>query len=321
MARARELKEKSRKLGLPSVLNVVITPYEMTSVSPYVETNYGCAMSNIMLAKPDLLDKVLRLVDGVVDYVLLDSGGREVNEKLLQSTKLLNYIDHEMWAGATVAHVTILLGGSVYGRVIGVTGVPRLAARAALAFSEAGAKVQLSASVARECNSILPLATHMEVRPLSYMGPDVDALVSLSPREARVNAELVSTMREGALLYDGGIGSIERDAIPEAESRGVRVVRVDMRPSLAAAALELIGIQRVVYEHMGRATWNSVSVVAGGLVGREGELIVDSITRPTRVIGVADGRGGIVQSDPDDERVAAVRRYIAEKRLQTQSAE
>jgi len=314
--RLRELREKASKLGLHGVLNVVVTPYEMTSVSPYVETNYGCAMTNVMLADTDLLTDVLEQADPFADYILLDSGGQPVDEDLVSRTTILTYTDHEMWARATTAHVISLLGGTVAGKKIGITGVPELAARTALSLSEAGAQVQLSASIAREVNSMMPLASHVEVRPLSYMGPDVAALISLSPREPKVDADLVDTMSEGALLYDGGIGSLTPDAIPAAEARGVRVVRVDLRPSLAATALELIGIRRVVDEQMGRAEWEGVSVVAGGLIGREGEIIVDSITHPTRVIGIANGQGGILQPDARATDIITVRKTIAEKRLQ-----
>jgi hypothetical protein len=122
-------------------------------------------------------------------------------------------------------------------------------------------------------------------------------------------------MREGALLYDGGIGSLEGAAILAAEARGVRVVRVDMRPSISATAVELIGVRHIVDEHMGRATWDGVSVVAGGLIGREGEVIVDSILHPASVIGIADGKGGVLRADGTDPKVLRVRRVIAQKLL------
>jgi len=92
-------------------------------------------------------------------------------------------------------------------------------------------------------------------------------------------------------------------------------VRVDMRPSLAASALELIGMRKLVEQHMGREAWDGVSVVAGGLIGRKGDVIVDSVRHPTRVIGIADGKGGILGAPSNDPRVQRVRRAIAQKRL------
>lgn len=313
--RARELKEKACKLGLPSIFNVVVSPYELTHVSPFVETGYGCALTNVMLAEPGLLEEVLQHIDGLADYVLLDAGVRGAARGVLRHTTLLPYVDHEMWARATVTHLTLLMEGDLYGKRMAVTGVPPLAARAAMALGAAGAEVWLDDTLEREARALLRLAPRITVRALAEAAREADVVISLSPRCPAVNAEVVRAMAKGALLYDGGIGSIARDAVPVAENAGIRVVRVDMRPTLAATALELIGMRRIVCAHMGRALWNGVSVVAGGLIGREGEVIVDSIAEPTRVIGLADGLGGILRADPTDPQVHAVRHAIAEKRL------
>ncbi len=316
-ARILELREKACKSGYPSVLNVVVTPYEMTRVSPFCDTNYGCAMTNIMLAEADLLENVLRAADGLIDYVLLDAGGHEVPENALTRTRLLRYLDHEMWARATVSHVAILLGGTVDGRKVALTGVPPLAVRAALSFAEAGALVRLDAELEKDAYKLDARTGpgRIAFARLDEAVADVDALVSLSPRRPCVGPDLVARMASGALLYDGGIGSLEPDATPAAEVRGVRVVRVDMRPSLAASALELIGMRKLVEQHMGREAWDGVSVVAGGLIGRKGDVIVDSVRHPTRVIGIADGKGGILGAPSNDPGVQRVRRAIAQKRL------
>ena len=314
-ARVRELKEKSKKLGLHSVLNVVVTPYEMTRVSPFVETQFGCAISNIMLADPGLLASVLAAADAFVDYILLDAGGTEIPAGVLKSAQLLTYSDHAMWARATVAHITALLATGLPGSAIAVTGVPPLAMRAAVALREAGARVMVDARLDCEARAVDCLASGITAAPLEDIAETADAVVSLSPRRPAVSAACVQRMRPGALLYDGGIGSLEGGAILAAETQGIRVVRVDMRPSISATALELIGVRHIVDEHMGRATWDGVSVVAGGLIGREGEVIVDSILHPARVIGIADGRGGVLGADGADARVLKVRHVIAQKLL------
>ena len=311
--RALELREKSRKLGKESVLNVVVSLYELTRVSPFVETNYGVAMSNIMLADPDVLDEVLHTVDGIVDYVLLDPGGEPYPTDALHQSTLLLYSDHEMWSRATVSHLCALFGGSVYNRYIAITGVGPLAIRAAASLSELGAIVCIDTSLSPAAGTLFGFGHGVAVYPLDEVIPRADAVVSLSPRRPAVSAAQVHMMKEGAVLYDGGIGSIEQSAVAAAEARGVRVCRVDMRPSLAATAIELIGMRRIVTMHMGREEWDGVSVVAGGLIGREGEIIVDSIKHPTRIIGIADGKGGILQALHDEAAVITVRRAIAQK--------
>jgi hypothetical protein len=197
--------------------------------------------------------------------------------------------------------------------------VPALATRAALALSEAGASVRLDERLEDEARALTRFAPGVSCEPLELAAAVADAVVSLSPRDPAVDAPVVERMAGEALLYDGGIGSLSPEAVEAAEARGMRVVRIDMRPSLASTALELIGIRRVVEEHMGGETWEGVSVVAGGLLGKAGEIIVDSISQPARVIGVADGRGGIVPADSEAPEVLTVRRAIAQRMLARQA--
>ena len=91
-----------------------------------------------------------------------------------------------------------------------------------------------------------------------------------------------------------------------------------MRATLAATALEAIRMRNIVEDHMGRDTWDGVRVVAGGLIGNEGEIVVDSIRNAGRVIGIADGKGGIRAPGHKDENVRKVQKTIADRQLRRQ---
>lgn len=298
-ARAVELREKSRKYALPAVLNIVLGPFEDTHVSPFVETGFGCALSNVMVRDAERLAGALAQADGLVDYLLVDPGDALDALDTPRKSVVLPYSDTAMWARATVTHLARLLGGHLRGRVLALSGTPRLAAPAAVLFEEHGARARRGVEA-----------------ELLNQAPEFDAVVVLSPRMPCIGEDFVRVMRPGAVLFDGGIGGLEAGTIPAAESRGVRVVRVDMRPTLAATALELINMKRIVEENMGRATWDGVPVVAGGLIGDEGAVIVDNITRPARVIGIADGKGGIREITGNEESVRKVSNIIAARRLE-----
>ncbi|HOE66006.1 MAG TPA: hypothetical protein PLO62_05730 [Candidatus Hydrogenedentes bacterium] len=315
-ARVRELREKARKFAMTSVLNVVVTPFETTSVSPSVETGFGCAFSNIMLAEPEWLESVLRWAEGVVDYVLIDPGDRPIPEGTLKKTAPLAYCDNEMWMRAAARHLALLLGGSLRGKRILVRGVPRLTARLLALLAEAGAEASAPAGFERVAEAASFIGFAIGIADPEEVLPEMDAVACVSPRNPILGPDWVRLMRPGALLYDGGIGSLTPEAVMAAEERGIQVVRVDMRSTLAATALELINLRGIVFGRMGRETWGGVPVVAGGLIGRAGDIVVDSVKDPARVIGVADGKGGIVRPSNDDPSIQTVRRVIAEKRLQ-----
>jgi len=47
-------------------------------------------------------------------------------------------------------------------------------------------------------------------------------------------------------------------------------------------------------------------IVAGGYIGKEGNIIVDQIHEPSQIIGIADGMGGVKDKDQltDDDQEA-----------------
>jgi hypothetical protein len=144
----------------------------------------------------------------------------------------------------------------------------------------------------------------------------LDALIALSPRSPVIDKERVMRLSEDTVLFDAGIGSIHADALEEAESRGLKVIRIDFRPTIAAAAIELIHMKNIVQDQMGRGVWDGVTVVAGGFIGKQGDIIVDNFNKPTRIIGVADGTGGIAAIDSSDPDVQTVRTAIMHRQLE-----
>jgi hypothetical protein len=97
-----------------------------------------------------------------------------------------------------------------------------------------------------------------------------------------------------------------------------RICRLDMRAGLTAEIANILETAELITTAMGRAELAGVPVVAGGLIGQRGEVVVDTIVAPTRVIGVADGRGHLLRDGEAAEfesRVRAVRKQIIGMRL------
>jgi 4-hydroxy-2-oxovalerate aldolase len=297
-ARAAELKEKARKQCIPSVFNIVVGSHEEAHVSPFVETTYGCAISNIMLSDASLLTEIVEACDAFVDYILLDSGDARLEEVNRKHAQILHYSDTEAWSRATVSHVTQLLDGCVNEKHLLLLGDENLVASANQSFTNIGASTYGQHSTIPE---------------------KLDAVIALSPRKPIIDADRVQRLSEDTLLFDAGIGSLHPEAIIEAEKRGLRVVRIDFRPTIAAVARELIHMRGVVKNQMGRGTWDGVGVVAGGVIGNRGEIIVDNFSHPTRIIGVADGTGGIESIDESSKDIQAVRASIMRQQLKQAS--
>jgi hypothetical protein len=90
-----------------------------------------------------------------------------------------------------------------------------------------------------------------------------------------------------------------------------------MRAVLAAEISAALGAERAASELMGRGTMAGIPVVAGGVVGHAGDVVIDSISNPTRAIGVANGEGGVDYrpSGESADRLSSVQRAIWRRKL------
>jgi hypothetical protein len=89
-------------------------------------------------------------------------------------------------------------------------------------------------------------------------------------------------------------------------------LRVNIWPALAGALSAAHESYLETRDALGWATMDDVPVVAGGAMGHSGDVIVDSVKHPTRVIGVCDGKGGVRYrfNDADASRIRRVQAEI-----------
>jgi len=296
--RAKQLKESSRKKSIPSVFNIVVSPHEEQHVSPFVESGFGVCMSNVMLSDCVQLPGVIDGIEPYVDFILLDDNN-EHNALIDPQDKCIRYSDIDMWCQAACNHVQHLLNVKQNRKNVVIIGNPTFLNVAASRLASQNCSVS---SLSTEDSSIEALRT-------------ADAIMALSPRIPCVTRAMVEQLPPSALIYDGGIGSIAEEALLLAEELSIQVVRIDMRPTLASLALEHIQLKEIVERRMGKDYWDEVPVVAGGLIGKAGDVIVDHIQEPTKVLGIADGKGGILPYDETNKSIQRVRKEIIKKQL------
>ena len=137
--------------------------------------------------------------------------------------------------------------------------------------------------------------TQLEINqyPL-YSVEETKVLVVFNNDKSLVTRELIEFIPKDCILFDGGIGSIPSVVMQLAHRRNLKILRPDMRTMLASELSAALAVREMVENTMGRTTINGVPIVAGGLVGRYGDIVTDSITNPTKVLGVADGHGLVI---------------------------
>ena len=74
----------------------------------------------------------------------------------------------------------------------------------------------------------------------------------------------------------------------------------------------LLETERIVKTSLGRALFDGVQVVSGGLLARADEVVVDSIADPRAVFGLGNGLGDFVRvfTEAQTQRLQTVHGYI-----------
>jgi hypothetical protein len=108
----------------------------------------------------------------------------------------------------------------------------------------------------------------------------------------------VPLLSKNAVIYAARPDSFPPSFWEAALAEGLSVCRVDSRTGFSAEISLVIETKKMIGV-MGSVTLSGVSVVAGGIIGRRGSVVVDSIKNPTRVIGIADGLGGILPPEKE----------------------
>ena len=320
----KELRARAIKAGKFSALNVVTgeKPLEQFLVSGNIHSTQSHVVGSVTLTSDAHLDVVLRAVDGRADVVLLDVDRKpfgpvqaaETAGAILKKTALLTYLDSRVWVEAVEDQVVRLLHERLNDAEIVIAGDHPRSRFLALRFAERGARVTLlqdPGKVAAPLDPIRSLSLAGQELKLSCLTPDApDSFDTLSRANVVVvwpagpawfDRAFAQHLSRNTYVIDAGIGTLLPEGIAEAQRRGCLLLRVNIWPaltgSLSAAHESLVETR----EALGWETLGGVSVVAGGAMGQSGDVIVDSVHHPTRVIGVCDGKGGVRFRFGDDE--------------------
>jgi hypothetical protein len=261
----------------------------------------------------------------------------ETAASILKKTYLLTYLDSRVWVEAVEDQVVRLLHEILNDSEIVIAGDHPRSRFLALRFAERGARVTLFQDPGRgpqmaPIEAMRTLSLEGEELKLCYMKGDAGcAFDALSKANAVVvwpdgapwfNQRFAKRLAGKAYVLDAGIGTILPDGIAEAQRRGCLLLRIDIWPALTGTLSAAHDSLMKTTEALGWKMFDGVRVVAGGAMGQSGDVIVDSVHHPTRVIGVCDGQGGIRfrYHDTETEQVRRVQAEINRRLVTPQLA-
>lgn len=319
-----------------TALNIVIsqTLDDRTAISAHIHNSATHTIGSVTISTEPQLVEVLNAVEGHVDLVLLDTDTRRIfgpqvaamtAADILSRTMLLVYSDSRVWAEAVKDQLVGLLHQQMRGTKIVIDGNHPRSRLLALMLLDYGADVTIIAddevpthlqALASFSLAVYPDVRYVQVEQVAPYLQAARAVVVWHQGGAAFGKELAVHLRPGTYLIDAAIGSIDPQGLSIARERDALPIRINIWPTLSAALLAAHTSSRTA------AAWgmiNGVPVVSGGAIGEAGAVIVDQVAQPGRIIGVADGRGGLAaHANAYAEQIRVVTEAINSDRVKPQ---
>lgn len=289
--------------------------------------------------------RVARAVDGKVNYVLIDTekkistelyGSNNVGNveravrETVKKSRILTYKGNDLTVDSIENLIVQILSNyprGLSGKNAAIIGAGNVGSKLALKLVERGMNVSLIRRdklklnvIVNALNIIKPLETMATVTAgvdnLS-VADGADLLIGLTPGVPVITAAMIDLLSAGAIVIDGGKGCCESEAIMRADEKNINIYRADIRPGFEGHIGMALETERIVNNALGRTKFDGVSVVSGGLLARSDEIVVDSVTDPISVFGVANGMGDFVRilDKKQEQSLQVVRTYIRNKTL------
>jgi len=273
----------------------------------------------------DTAVKVARIIDGCVDYIFVDAEkkirkiyyGEEdigniekaIKEKVKKS-KIFTYKGNDLAVEAfdqLLASITADLGSLQ----VAVIGSGNLGSKIALKLVERGAYVRLYRRNSLKLQRITEgLNAVKSEHTLSYISAkdsmhdacaNTDIIIACANEKSIIPLEAVSSMNPDGprILIDAGKGCFENSVMEIHQ-----IFRLDVSVVQQFIFSSLLKTESMYTKPIGRLKIeNGINLISLGLLGRYGEIIVDDIYHPRKVIGVCDGAGSLLKDVSEFEGV------------------
>lgn len=318
---ANELSSWAKKSGNKSIFTISRGASKIYS-KPFIRTSNGIVVSNIEIDDPEKLDEIIKNVIEKVDYILIDT---QLSNNLKYNDKIINFSESNAKILALDSFINCIDKSNSLNK-IGVLGInPNciqflqiLIQQDKKIFVESeNIKVEKLISLLKQLNEIIPEINYNNLYPLSN-NKEIDILITFENSENELLKIINSNLKTIKYVIDASLFSINDKILHFLKENNIHVYRIDMRAALVSEVLLRLESKKLVDEVCGQFSFDNVRIIAGGFIGFKGDIIIDSINNPRKIIGVADGLGGILtskESEPYLQQINKVKTFIFNKLL------
>jgi len=270
--------------------------------------------------------QIARIVDEIVSYIFVDSekkvsesnyGANDVGNiekavsSVINSATLLSYKGNDLTVQSADTLIRVLTP-NLTGAKIAIAGVGNIGVKLALSLLERGNSIYLNsqdkshsidvATILNKSKLRTTISRAYSTQSLLEAVDQADVLIATSNRKKFIGLEHVNLMNRikysvSPILIDVGKGCFKDEVHHEINT----VMRVDVGDQLSSEIDLLISKHEFLKSSIWVRNIGQTRFVIRGIVGKKGDIVVDSLSKPSSVLGICDGEGNVSNVTSDVE--------------------
>lgn len=304
-----------RFLSVATTANINNPPLMIGSV----RLSEGALTGNIILRESNLLAEIVATFEPVVSLFFIDcevKAGVDLAASagdLISADKIHYFKPNDFTVEALDEWIAQRVR-CTRGRTAAVVGAGNIGAKIALRLSERGFQVRLAgrnidktAMIAKALNTISRgggTIAAMENTLTACAGADL--ILGCTPGVAAIDTKEIAAAAPDALLIDVGNGTFSAAAIAEAHRRSLALEVLAPNAGWDGFVRRYFSTRELQRGLGRRMLVNDVWIVSRGVMGSLGDVLVDNVEAPSRVIGVCNGTGDLLYGEDAVQRMKFV---------------
>jgi hypothetical protein len=274
---------------------------------------------------------IMSKVDGLFDAILVDSEKKSISanvthgifnlerlsSELIKKTKIFRFKGNDLTTNSIEDFVHNILQSKrklMGGRNVLIIGLGNLGFKVALRLVELGMNIFVKNRSESKINHLIetinlikPKETIASTRKLiesdmAVVLPKVDFLILCTTTVISDFEKYIEFFGTDITILDVGKGCISNDMIVYLRKRNIVVYRLDIGDALGQFIFGNVLNKRQLEIPTFRMLSNGKSLLTKGIVGVEGDIVVDNIDEPQVLYGICDGKGGFLTLDSEEEK-------------------
>lgn len=272
---------------------------------PPIRESFSNIICFVSVTNEKFIDEIISLSKGIIDLIVLDTDNKRINTSAIIATTykaaqthnipVVAYSDYETWSIAAVNYL-LQIESNQQPNVL-LIGKSQLASHIILDLISRNVRVSL---LKEEFGEIIQVPYDNGTQ-ISLNSDSIDLIDA--DTNGLFDALLSCTIIEktpylGAIenksfnhIYDIGLNNFTKEFIDSRKKAGCVFYRSDDHAGIASMIVNILESEYLVKRNLSRVSLADISVVSGGLIANEGDVVVDNADNPTAVFGVANGLG------------------------------